>query len=126
MPQKPLKPCSFRDCPELTQHRFCDEHKKFYQSYEVAGRREKLAFYDNPTWKRVRKRILIAEPLCRECAKHDVTTPAVLVDHIIPIEQGGSKFDKENLQPLCSLCHQKKRSFEAGLVAKGLTYADLG
>lgn len=125
MPQKPKKPCSFSGCPNLTQARFCDEHKKFYQSYEVSGRRDKLKFYDTPFWKRTRNRILKAEPLCRSCKKHDVITAAVLVDHIIPIEQGGAAYSFENLQPMCSLCHQKKRAFEAGLAAKGLTYKDL-
>ncbi|MBR1439474.1 MAG: HNH endonuclease [Synergistaceae bacterium] len=32
----------------------------------------------------------------------------VLVDHIIPIEDGGAVFDLSNFQSLCSACHKKK------------------
>jgi 5-methylcytosine-specific restriction protein A len=125
MPRKPKSPCCYSGCPQLVEGRFCEEHQKLYWKCEVAPRREKIAFYDTAGWKRVRTRFLKVEPLCRECLKHGVTTAAVLVDHIIPIEQNGHRFKKENLQPLCSLCHQKKRAFEAGLAMKGLTYADL-
>jgi 5-methylcytosine-specific restriction endonuclease McrA len=31
-----------------------------------------------------------------------------IVDHIIPIEEGGEFMDTENLQTLCMSCHNKK------------------
>ncbi|WP_112177110.1 HNH endonuclease [Paraburkholderia unamae] len=34
------------------------------------------------------------------------------IDHIVPLEQGGSN-DDSNLQPLCDTCHTAKTSTEA-------------
>jgi 5-methylcytosine-specific restriction endonuclease McrA len=31
-----------------------------------------------------------------------------MVDHIKPINQGGSIWNKDNLQTLCNRCHNKK------------------
>lgn len=68
---------------------------------------EDAAFYNSRTWRTLRKYVLSGEPLCRECG-----TPAKVVDHIRPISQGGAKLDIENLQPLCTSCHNKKSSRE--------------
>ena len=35
---------------------------------------------------------------------------ATVVDHIIPIADGGHEWDRQNLQPLCAPCHAKKDS----------------
>lgn len=35
-----------------------------------------------------------------------------MVGHIVPIKQGGSKFDSENLQSLCRACHSRKSAEE--------------
>jgi len=64
-------------------------------------------FYNSRTWRTLRKYVLSGEPLCRSCG-----VPAQVVDHIRPISQGGAKLDIENLQPLCSRCHNKKSSKE--------------
>jgi 5-methylcytosine-specific restriction protein A len=34
------------------------------------------------------------------------------LDHIIPLEQGGTKFEKANLQWLCEECHNRKTAAE--------------
>ncbi len=56
-------------------------------------------------WERVRMMHLRAEPLCRRCASLGYTTPAMLVDHILPIADGGAVLDEDNLQSLCIRCH---------------------
>jgi hypothetical protein len=53
------------------------------------------------------------EPLCRNCAVLGRVTEAVCVDHKIPISEGGSLHDPENLQPLCAACHRRKSAIEA-------------
>ena len=53
---------------------------------------------------------LHAEPLCRRCASLGYTTAATLVDHILPIADGGAVLDEENLQSLCIRCHGIKTS----------------
>ena len=35
-----------------------------------------------------------------------------MVDHIIPIKQGGAKYDQSNLQSLCWACHSRKSAEE--------------
>jgi 5-methylcytosine-specific restriction endonuclease McrA len=40
------------------------------------------------------------------------------IDHIVPLEQGGSN-DDSNLQPLCSECHETKTTREAQQRARG-------
>lgn len=57
--------------------------------------------------------VLSEEPLCRTCAKEGKTVVAVYLDHIKPINQGGDKLDRTNLQPLCASCHAVKSGKEA-------------
>lgn len=59
-------------------------------------------------WEKLRRAHLAAEPLCRMCAQMGRVTPAVLVDHIVPLRDGGARLDDANLQSLCRACHDKK------------------
>lgn len=54
-------------------------------------------------WERLRRMHLAGEPLCRMCGR-----PADLVDHIVPIRDGGERLDERNLQSLCRSCHDTK------------------
>lgn len=51
-------------------------------------------------------------PLCAECLKRGVVTEGQLVDHIIPIADGGAEMDIDNLQVLCAACHNRKHAGE--------------
>lgn len=62
-------------------------------------------------WTKARKMQLRREPLCQHCTAAGFTEPAVLVDHIVPLSQGGaSTFD--NLESLCTMHHNKKTAAE--------------
>ena len=64
-------------------------------------------------YKRLRKRILTAEPLCRPCRKAGLTMGAQELDHIVPAHKAPKRFwDRSNLQPICRACHEKKSSEE--------------
>lgn len=63
--------------------------------------------YDN-RWRRVRLLHLRNNPLCRMCLLDGVVTAATMVDHIVPIADGGEKLDDDNLQSLCRDCHARK------------------
>lgn len=114
MPHKPLKPCSYPNCPNLTGDRYCNEHKKLTDSQYNTYQRDKQAqkFYQSTRWKAVRKRHLNSEPLCRECKKNGKLVKASVVDHIVPVKQGGNPFDDNNLQSLCWSCHSTKSAKE--------------
>jgi len=49
-----------------------------------------------------------SNPLCVECESEGRTVVVDVVDHIVPIKQGGSKFGLDNLQSLCHSCHNRK------------------
>lgn len=55
-------------------------------------------------WKRIRSQTLQSEPLCRLCLAGGKTVPATVVDHIVPLAEGGTH-ESGNLQPLCKRCH---------------------
>ena len=60
-------------------------------------------------WRKVRIAFLQRNPLCVECMRKGVLTPATVVDHIIPHRGDMSLFwDEENWQPLCKNCHDRK------------------
>lgn len=71
--------------------------------------------YDH-RWRTCSKSFRKINPLCRNCSELGLTTLADVVDHIIPITAGGSKFDNRNHQSLCLSCHGDKTAIEAALI----------
>lgn len=63
-------------------------------------------------WRRLRARILAAQPLCVHCERAGRVTLATELDHRVPLSQGGTD-DPANLDPICSDCHQAKTAAEA-------------
>lgn len=61
---------------------------------------------------RMRAQVLVEEPLCRECLKHDRVSPTQVADHIVPKAEGGSD-DRNNYQGLCRPCDARKTACEA-------------
>ncbi|WP_020475241.1 HNH endonuclease [Zavarzinella formosa] len=59
-------------------------------------------------WEKLRAAVIDDEPLCRMCMNRGRHVAADLVDHIQPIEDGGERLSRENLQPLCRKCHGEK------------------
>lgn len=49
-------------------------------------------------------------PLCVDCLEDERIQPGRVMDHKIPIEKGGSAFDRTNLQFLCDYHHNIKRA----------------
>ena len=94
---------SERSCPKCFAARERRE-KQRHKRYDATKRdMESKSFYDSAAWRKTRKMVLKREPLCRMCGK-----PATIVDHIIPIREGGKRLDASNLQPLCHACHNQK------------------
>jgi 5-methylcytosine-specific restriction protein A len=114
MPYKPQKPCAYPNCTELTRERYCEKHKYQETKDYNDNRRDRTAqtFYESQQWRQVRKMKLTADPFCEECRKGGILIKAAVVDHIIPIKQGGSALDMNNLQSLCWSCHSRKSAVE--------------
>lgn len=114
MPRKPKRPCSYPDCPELTDGRYCEKHQKEidarYNRYERDPATRKRY---GRIWKRIRDRYIAAHPLCARCLKTGKLTPAEEVHHIIPLSEGGTH-DERNLMSLCTPCHSEITAREGG------------
>lgn len=60
-------------------------------------------------WQKLRASVLAEEPLCRECARAGIVTPATDLDHG---DNNPGNNDRENLVPLCHPCHGRKTMHE--------------
>jgi 5-methylcytosine-specific restriction enzyme A len=69
--------------------------------------------YNSPRWRKLRRIFLNENPLCISCKDMGVVTAAHVVDHIIPINEGGSAWDQMNFQAMCHICHNKKSANES-------------
>ena len=60
-------------------------------------------------WLRLRRMVINRDPLCVICQKSAATD----VDHIVPLNQGGTN-KLSNLQGLCHSCHSRKTARDDG------------
>ncbi|MBF0185454.1 MAG: HNH endonuclease [Magnetococcales bacterium] len=113
MPIKPPRPCTHPGCKEVVMvGSRCARHQ--YQSHAAYGqqRREhdgEAGFYSTSRWRACRAAFLRDNPLCCKCV---YPTPATIVDHVVPIKQGGDRWSTSNMQPLCKPCHDRKTMTE--------------
>jgi len=63
--------------------------------------------YNTKQWRRLSKKMRAQKPYCAHCQRTAQQTRLV-VDHVIPINQGGAGFDSLNLEVLCFACHAIK------------------
>jgi 5-methylcytosine-specific restriction endonuclease McrA len=63
-------------------------------------------------WQTIQADQLEREPYCRECARSGKRVPAVEVDHIVALADGGAFADPANLQSLCLWHHAQKTENE--------------
>jgi len=109
MPMRPPRPCVAPSCPALVaKGSRCAKHRR--ETYRRQDN-QRTSFHRRgygKRWAKVRRQVLNAEPLCRSCAREGHTTAANVVDHIIPKARGAEDYDLDNLQPLCTSCHNRK------------------
>lgn len=111
MPWKPKTPCKYPGCRELVQSGgYCDKHRRQTHREYNQHQRDNFSkvFYGSGAWKAASRRQLERAPMCAECAKAGRAKLADIADHIVPVREGGAKFDASNLQSLCWACHNKK------------------
>lgn len=109
MPTKPKRPCGYPRCPALTVDRYCDKHRKQeHQAYKQQRTdKDEQAFYNSTPWRKVRAMKLRQDPLCEECGKQGRIKEAALVHHLQEIKDGGERLAFDNLQSVCTACHNK-------------------
>lgn len=118
-------------CPEPSCHKkipgnvsACDEHKKVNKG-GFSGKRInpiREAFYKSKPWRVTRNDYIRVHPMCVKCADECVEHLADVVDHIIDWQDGGSKYDWDNLQSLCYSHHNRKTGREASAKRGTITY----
>ena len=70
--------------------------------------------YCSPTHKAWRKAVLLRDGFqCQSCKRLVHSSSELHADHIIPIQQGGARFDVSNGQALCRACHGVKTARES-------------
>lgn len=99
----------------------CSLHpKKEYERNTDTSERDK--FYKSARWLKLRSWFMALEPeenpglrcgpVCWGCKGNGLIRRATEVDHIVPIAEGGSPTEPENLQSLCKPCHSAKTRTE--------------
>ncbi len=118
MPRMPKRPCSYPGCPELTDGRFCEKHRKLdAQQYNRYERDPEINKRYDRRWAAVRAAYVKEHPLCEECLKEGRVTLVEQVHHIKPLAQGGTH-DWENLMSLCKACHARMEMSIGGQLNK--------
>lgn len=80
MPKNHLKPYKYLGCPQLTEDKYCAEHKGFcVKERDTATERG----YDSK-WRTARNKFLKVNPLCVRCKDEGRLIKATVVDHAIP------------------------------------------
>ena len=114
LPYKPLRPCSYPGCPELTSNRYCGAHKKLTEQQYNRYHRDPDAYKRyGQAWRRIRAAYIAGHPLCEECKKAGRLTPASEVHHVVALADGGTH-DANNLMSVCKPCHSSITAREGG------------
>lgn len=117
MPWASRTVCVQQGCAKLVaKPGYCEVHQRVvYREYNQARAARNLETdkaYHTAAWRKLRLSVLNVEPLCRMCMAADKIAAACLVDHIVPVKQGGEFWERDNLQPLCNNCHELKSAAE--------------
>lgn len=117
MPRTPPTRCAEPGCSEIVPRGRCEEHQR--PSWN--GRDDKAARYDGISsgeWRALKRRVAYRDNgCCYRCgADQDRREPdeqPFVLDHIVPMSEGGSARDLDNLGLLCGPCDEVKSKAEA-------------
>lgn len=108
MPVRPKKPCAQPGCPRLVRDRpRCEEHTKAKRRRDDARRKSYRERGYDARWDRVAAWYRSKYPLCEDCADRGETVLGEFVHHVVPWQEGGAKYDEDNLRHLCRTCHAR-------------------
>jgi 5-methylcytosine-specific restriction protein A len=107
----PLKPCPVPRCSALTTGGRCPAHAR--QADRARGSASQRLY--GHAWHKARTAYLEVHPLCLACLREDVTTPASVVDHVVPHKGNLQLFwSEDNWRPLCARHHSMKTALHDG------------
>ncbi|HEY7767367.1 HNH endonuclease signature motif containing protein [Longimicrobium sp.] len=109
---KPMRTCNTPGCPALTREPYCPDHRKEVQRRGDTKTDEERRFYGSARWQKTRARHRRLHPLCAECERQGYVKAGDMVDHIVPMREGGDPWDPVNHETLCNTHHQVKRARE--------------
>ena len=116
MPLAAPTPCRHPGCGAvLAKPGYCDAHRvAVHRDYGRARRGfdTERGFYRSAAWRAVRAAFLREHSVCTRCQGHGRVVVAVVADHVLPLKDGGARFDWANLQALCVSCHNRKTAGE--------------
>ncbi|AHD19525.1 HNH endonuclease [Rhodococcus pyridinivorans SB3094] len=77
--------------------------------WEGSERTGKSSGVHSRRWRTLRAHLLQEHPLCTACHR----AVATVLDHVVPVAEGGAMWDESNLAPMCKPCHDAKTAQEA-------------
>ena len=83
--------------------------KKNNKSYSAPAH---VKLYKSRRWRNLRAMFVRYNPLCVACKENNIIKECSVVDHIIPVSEGGEFYKWKNLQSLCRTCHARKTAAE--------------
>ena len=100
--------CKWPGCPEITPERgHCPRHAK--RGEQLAGERDRRQrdpevrkLYNSSAWRKLRRRLLDEDPVCRRCRREWATE----CHHVRKVkDRPDLALDADNAKPLCRSCH---------------------
>jgi 5-methylcytosine-specific restriction endonuclease McrA len=102
-----MKYCRAFPCNQVAVNgAYCPEHTP------ARAPKEADPFYVSVRWRRFRSWYIKKNPLCQLCLASNRIEPAVMVDHIRELKDGGAPLSEENAMSLCHKCHAVKTATE--------------
>ncbi len=86
--------------------------RKSIRPNRVYSDSEHAKLYNSKRWRSLRLQYIKYNTLCVQCKDRDRIVAAKVIDHIIPVSEGGSFYEWNNLQSLCTRCHAIKTGKE--------------
>lgn len=119
MPTRPPSRCAEQGCYTLTTQGRCEEHTRI----PWVGRDDKAKRYgiSSGSWRKLKSKVSKRDnACCYQCGashddmiREDPEADGFVLDHIVPIFEGGSKTSMDNLGLLCASCDEIKSKSEA-------------
>ncbi len=111
MPYLPLRACLEPGCPHPAGRRGrCRAHERAYDQRRGTAAQRGYATAAHQAWRRA---VILRDQRCADCGIYlldDRGEPLSSAhgDHVVPIAQGGARFDLRNGRARCERCHGRK------------------